>query len=55
MGYEEKGHKCVEVEMVEEPQHCFSLSIFKLFQLDDFNYRVQQFDLKMHYLFYHLW
>jgi hypothetical protein len=23
-GYEEEGHKCVEVAMVEEPQHCFS-------------------------------
>jgi len=23
-GYEEEGHKCVEVTMVEEPQHCFS-------------------------------
>jgi hypothetical protein len=22
-GYEEEGHKCVEVAMVEEPQHCF--------------------------------
>jgi len=23
-GYEEEGHKCVEVAMVKEPQHCFS-------------------------------
>jgi hypothetical protein len=22
-GYEKEGHKCVEVTMVEEPQHCF--------------------------------
>ncbi len=23
-GYKEEGHKCMEVAMVEEPQHCFS-------------------------------
>jgi hypothetical protein len=22
-GYEQEGHKCMEVAMVEEPQHCF--------------------------------
>ncbi len=31
------------------------LHVFKLIQLDDFDYGVQQFDFKMHYLFYHSW